>query len=133
MDKNIKLMNCSSCIYNEQECEYRSLKKCICNDLWERNMTNTLNVSCSKYTPEKPVFTMDYEKLWNDIESELMNSTVYHEINGNKETFATMRATLTMMKYLENKQKIDFKEDEEDYLLTKERLETFNPAESIGR
>ena len=46
---------------------------------------------------------MNYEKLWNELKSELTNAQLHHK-NNNKETACTMRATLAIMRYLENKQ-----------------------------
>ncbi|MGL5348287.1 MAG: hypothetical protein ACRDA3_13130 [Peptostreptococcaceae bacterium] len=42
-------MNCGSCVYREIGCKYQALKKSIENDIWQRDISHILMLSCTKY------------------------------------------------------------------------------------
>lgn len=55
---------------------------------------------------EKKHRGLNYEDLWNELKSELIRAKEEHEQSGENEISTTMGATLSWMKYLENKQKV---------------------------
>lgn len=58
---------------------------------------------------EKKHKGLNYEELWDELKSELIRAKDENEQLGETETATIMNATLSWMKYLENKQKMNTK------------------------